>query len=176
MPKHKHKITKEGLEDLRKQIARKEKQMLELNARKRELGDRWDSSALNTIDLLSHSLAGELSDLRLKLQNCSIIENQNKDESIVNIDDVVVVEIQFAEDDIESSKIKLVADFAGIFVEEGIDRVSIESPLGEAIYGKKVGETYSYNVNGHEVFVKVVSKERKKSESGLGDETGNQPQ
>lgn len=176
MSKHMHRVTKEGYQNLREQIAKKEKQMVELNARKRELGDRWDSSALNSLDLLSHSLAGELTDLRQKLQNCSIIETQSKDDSIVNIDDVVVVEIEFAKGDVESSKIKLVADFAGFFVEKGVDRVSIESPLGEAIYGKKVGETYGYNVNGHNILVKIVSKENQKSESGLGDDSGNQPQ
>ena len=164
MPQDIYKITEFGYQDLLKQIEAKEQELLKINSGRREAwdagaGDGWDSPEMERIEMVSRGIERELLDLRYKRDHCIIIREKSSDAAQVNIDDVVVVEIEFDEDDIESSKIRLVADFAGFSAEDGIDRVSIDSPLGQAIYKKQVGGTYEYEVNGFKVKVKIVSKE-----------------
>lgn len=163
MKKERIKITREGYEDLLRQIAEKEKEFNEINSGRREAwdagaGDGWDSPEMERIEMLSRGAERELVELRYKLANCEIVERQEENASIVDIGDVVLVEIQFDEDDKEESKIRLVADFMGHEGADGIDRVSIDSPLGKAIYGQKVGEPYPYHVNGNTFIVHVKEK------------------
>lgn len=166
------KITKEGYESLLKMIAEKEKKLSEINlGRNSAWGsgtkDGFDPPEMEYIRMVSRGIERELLDLRIKRDNCIIIERENKGENIVNIEDVIVVEIKFAEDDIEEDTIKIVADLDGFFGEDGISRVSIDSPLGKAVYGREIGKDYNYSVNGNNLVVRVKEKVKQSEEEAL---------
>ena len=67
------------------------------------------------------------------------------------------VELYFEEDD-ETEQVKLVTSIRGNSLD---GRISIESPLGKAILGRKVGERVHVQVNdgyGYEVVIKSIDK------------------
>ena len=68
-----------------------------------------------------------------------------------------LVELYFEEDD-ETEQVKLVTSIRGNSLD---GRISIESPLGKAILGRKVGERVHVQVNegyGYEVVIKAIDK------------------
>ncbi|MCI8599917.1 MAG: transcription elongation factor GreA [Lachnospiraceae bacterium] len=68
-----------------------------------------------------------------------------------------LVELYFEEDD-ETEKVKLVTSIRGNSLD---GRISIESPLGKAILGHKVGEKVHVQVNdkyGYEVLIQSIDK------------------
>lgn len=68
-----------------------------------------------------------------------------------------LVELYFEEDD-ETEKVKLVTSIRGNSLD---GRISIESPLGKAIQGHRVGDRVHVQVNegyGYEVVIKAIDK------------------
>ena len=98
----------------------------------------------------------EIARMKQKIENIEIIENIGNEE-LVDIGDIVVVETIFSEDDTETNTFKLVGtnpDFS-----KEIPEISINSPLGVAIYHKKVGEKSSYKVQDNIFNVEIKSKQ-----------------
>ena len=118
-------------------------------------GDGWDSPEFEEIERKERMLSGELQRLYEKLSRVEIIEKHN-DTEIVDIGDILVVDLLFSEDDGEEFKIKLVGG-EGNFNNK-IDEVSINSPLGNAVYKKKIGEKAAYKVNDNVISVYIKSK------------------
>ena len=81
-------------------------------------------------------------------------ELQRKD--IVNVNDVVSLNLLFAKDDKEFITIRLVGGTS-----EKDDEVSLNSPLGKAIYRKKIGDVAMYTVNDKKINVEIVSIENR---------------
>lgn len=79
---------------------------------------------------------------------------KKEEKEYVNINDIVDLRMAYAEDDLEDMTLKLVSSDATTF--DG--RVSVFTPLGISMYGKKVGDTVSYKVNNDTVKVKILSK------------------
>ncbi len=89
------------------------------------------------------------------LEKVVIINSQTNDE-IVDINDLVSLTIDFG-DDIETNIYRLIgtADDASI---DGIINVSLNSPLGKAIYGSRVGSDTKYNVENSTFLVHINEK------------------
>ena len=69
----------------------------------------------------------------------------------------ILVELYFEEED-ETEKVKLVTSIRGNSLD---GRISIESPLGKAIQGHRVGDRVHVQVNegyGYEVVIKAIDK------------------
>ena len=89
------------------------------------------------------------------LEQIAFVENiSDMDKVYVNINDIVDFIMVYADDDEEEMTLKLVSGDATTF--DG--RLSVLTPLGMAIYGKKIGDTISYKVNNDLVKVKLLSK------------------
>lgn len=92
--------------------------------------------------------------LERMLRTAKIVSDESKaDEVGLNN----LVELYFEEDD-ETEQVKLVTSIRGNSLD---GRISIESPLGKAILGHKVGERVHVQVNdgyGYEVVIKAIDK------------------
>ena len=85
-----------------------------------------------------------------------IISDENAEENTINIGDVVSV--QFVGDD-DIRRVQIVGGAPDMSREDGIVSITINSPLGNAIYKKKIGEVVSYKVRDNEFTAIIISKE-----------------
>lgn len=89
------------------------------------------------------------------LSRIKIIEKHN-DPDMIDIDDVVTADLVYDEDDIETLTFKLVGILSS--TKPTTEEVSVNSPLGAAVYRKKVGDQCNYEVNG--LTINVLIRDR----------------
>lgn len=118
-------------------------------------GDGWDSPEFEEIERTNARLNGDLQRKYEDLQRIVIVEKHNN-QDVVDIGDTIIVDMIFAPDDTEEMILKLVAT-SGKFDSE-VQEVSINSPLGNSVYKKKIGDTCSYSVNGNNFSVYLKQK------------------
>ena len=75
----------------------------------------------------------------------------------VNINDIIKIRIMYSVDDIEEELIKLTGKYIPN-TEAKIQEISLNSPLGKAIYMKDIGSFTSYVVGDKEIKVEIISK------------------
>ena len=81
------------------------------------------------------------------LNNMTIIRDKDKNiEDYVALDDVLQIELIDEEGKHETSLIQLVG--INVDLDGDIYKITIDSPIGRAIYGKTYGSTVNYEVNG----------------------------
>lgn len=159
----KMKINKQGYEDYLKEIARKEKELADLRLYKGNdaifQGDNWhDNPTLYQAELQERVLMKEIAEMKHRLQNdVEIVENLG-DDSLVDIGDVVKIDMIFSEDDREEEIFKLVATTPSFDMDAEIKEVSINSPLGNAMYHKKIGDVATYKVNDRTFTIELKEK------------------
>lgn len=161
MNEEKLKLNKKGYEDYLKELEKKEKELSAVRLYKGTdaiyQGDNWhDNPTLYQTEAKERALMSEIARMKQKIENIEIVENIGNEE-LVDIGDIVVVETIFSEDDTETNTFKLVGtnpDFS-----KEIPEISINSPLGVAIYHKRVGEKSSYKVQDNIFNVEIKSKQ-----------------
>ena len=157
------KLNKQGYEDYLKAIAEKEKKLADLRMYKGTdaifQGDNWhDNPTLYQAELQERSLMREIAEMKHKLQNnVEIVENLGVEE-IIDIGDVVKIDMIFSEDDREEEIFKLVATTPNLKFDAEIQEVSINSPIGNAMYHKKVGEIATYKVQDKTFTLQIKEK------------------
>jgi len=157
------KLNKQGYEDYLKEIERKEKKLAKLRIYKGTdaifQGDNWhDNPTLYQAELQELVLMKEIAEMKHKLQNdVEIIENLG-DDSLVDIGDVVKIDMIFSENDREEEIFKLVATTPSFDMNAVIKEVSINSPLGNATYHKKIGDVVTYKVNDRTFTIELKEK------------------
>lgn len=100
----------------------------------------------------------KIEDKRNTLTLVKLIEKENN-ENILNLGDYATIELDFGDNDKETCLIKLVS--VESYTENGMECVSINSPLGRALYIKNVGEKTYYMVNNNKVNVTLLKKNNK---------------
>lgn len=161
-------LDQEGYEKYLENIESVKKRLNDLNAGRKEAfdagaGDGWDTPEFEEIERQEAVLMGNLKKLYEDLSKIVIIEKHN-DQELIDINDTVIVDLIFSKDDVEEMTIKLVSALGlsdGNFARE----VSINSPLGKAIFGKSVGDNSSYKVNDN--VINVFIKQKLELEQGL---------
>lgn len=156
----KMKLNKQGYEEYLKAIEEKEKQLADIRLYKGTeaiyQGDNWhDNPTLYQTESKERALMLEITEMKLKLQNAEIVENLG-DESLIDIGDIVKVDIIFDEDDREEETFKLIATTPSLDAE--VEEVSINSPIGAAVYHKKVGDFATYKVRDNTFKLEILEK------------------
>lgn len=128
-------------------------------------GDGWDSPEFEEIERNSRMIEGEINRRMASLSFIEIVESMSQ-EDLIDLNDIVKLNIIFAENDTEEMIVKLVGNISKKFEEEGITEISVNSPLGSAIYGKKVGEMTPYTVNANTFNVEIMEKMKKEKQNG----------
>lgn len=150
------KLTNVAIEKLNKVIELKKQKLRELGQYKASAaeneGDAWhDNFAFEQTEIQERALIREINDLQKQIDCAEIIEIE-KNEDVVNIGSNVTVIIQFLEEDFEEYSFTL--DSIG---DSEKNIVSINSPLGECVFGKSLGFEGNYKVNENIVHVKITS-------------------
>lgn len=91
-----------------------------------------------------------------------IISKENIEESLINLDDIVTVVYT---DTNELRKVKLTGGIPELKFGEDVDVITINSPLGKALYQRTVGEVVSFNVGSRMLSVQIVSREKSEQEN-----------
>lgn len=144
------------------EIARLEKLKMdfEQNARDKALamqdnpGNSWhDNFAFESLDLNEQHIVSMIKEQKNRISRLKVIEDSYEDDC-VNLADTVLLELTFEDDASEVIEATLFASNCDVLS----GGVSINSPLGSAIYKQKIGSFVSYSVNDSLVRVKIISR------------------
>ena len=124
-------------------------------AYKDAVGDGWhDNFAFEESMRESRAIAKRIEDLLSKKQYLKIVDDNDKKENLVNIDDKVSINIKYSDDDIETEVITL----TGNYIPNTTNEISLNSPLGKALFKAKIGTSTSYFVGNSEIFITILEK------------------
>lgn len=122
------------------------------------IGDGWhDNFAFEESMRESRLIAKRIDDMYEKKKYIKIIEDKDIKESVINLNDTVLVEIIYSEDDKEKEYLKLTGKYIPN-TDGTIKEITINSPLGKAIYKAKIGSIQKYQVGDRKIEVKIISK------------------
>ena len=145
-----------GYERLQEEIRKAEENLRNIQRYKGEVaiyqGDNWhDNPTLYQTEMLERMAIHKLHNLKSKLDSVEFISPKSTTEALVQIGSTVTVCIYF-DDQEETANFKLVTG-------SPIDstEISIYSPLGEAVFGKAVDQTFTYSVNGNTITAKILN-------------------
>lgn len=154
------KLDQNGYEEFLQDIERLEKELKDLRYYKGTdaiyQGDLWhDNPALDYAEMQERMLMRNIRLMKEQLRYIEIVE-RGVNVNAVDLNSICLLEIIFSENKKEEMMVKLVGTSPKIDTE--VKEVSINSPLGGAIYGKKENEQGYYEVNGRNirVFIKKV--------------------
>ena len=143
------------IEDLKEKIAKNNRDISEYQSDD-AYGDGWhDNFAYEQAIAKERSLMYELDRKMKGLNNIVIVENTNKD--IVGIN--TRVEVKFDEED--ENEIYYVTGSTSSNIDSDIPEITLNSPLGKALYKKKKNDKFTYKVDNMElngIIVDIRSK------------------
>ena len=153
-------VDKKGYQQLLDEIDKIELELISIG---KEKGEATDDAGNSTHDNFSYEQAKvqeemaivRLSKARERLKRAIVVERCN-DPNIVDIDDYIKVELNIF-GSIEEDIIKLVG---GTPISDDLEytEASLNSPLGMAIYKKRIGDNFSYSVRDNIISGKIIEK------------------
>ena len=105
----------------------------------------------------SRTIAKRIDDLLSKKKYLKIVDDKYKKENLVNIGDKVSINIKYSDDDIETEVITLTGNYIPNTTNEKKE-ISLNSPLGKALFKAEIGTTKSYFVGNSEIIVSILEK------------------
>lgn len=153
-------LDKAGRLELDEEIAKLEQSLAKLrNIRKNTTSDdEWSSSDFNNIFGEEKLILSEMRRLRNILEHVVVVDaKEDGKHNVVELNDVVELNLAFEEDDKELMIVRL-GTVRKNNPEDGIPVISVESPLGKAIYKQVVGKTVGYAVNNVSCTAEILSK------------------
>ena len=149
------KLDNNGLKQLREVIKEKEAKLDEAIAKKGDslIGDSpKDNGGYESATMQVLAAQNELHRLRKILGDVKLIKPHN-DPNKVDIGDIITLhDLNFD----DNFNVKLIADYhTPVSNDDELEFASINSPLGEAIFKKSVGEIATYTVDNREFKMKI---------------------
>ena len=163
-------VDQAGYEQLLKNIEVLKEKIRQNNLEKGEaysgaVGDGWhDNFAFDEANRQERMLLGQLQEYYDQLSKIVIIEQSQDDISKIDIGDIVSVNIILSSREAEPMQFKLVATL-GATLDQEIPEVTINSPMGKAVYGKTVGAETSYKVGERNFKVQIIGKDKELDKS-----------
>ncbi len=102
-------------------------------------------------------LKSQLSEKKEQLKNIVIIQDNTTDKDFITINDFVTLKIIYNDKDFEVETFQLVSYLA---TSENTDNrfISLNCPIGKAIYNKKIGSVTEYKIKNKIIKVKILKK------------------
>ena len=153
------------IEDYNAAITSLEEQLAAHRKTKRDYDlNSTDSYETGAYDNEERKLMSAIAMAKNERDSIVVITEENKDEAVINFEDIVEMQISHG-DDVRVEKFVITGGLPNAL--ENI--ISINSPMGKAVYGKKVGDNVSYTVGKNTFNITILSKE------GVSVKTKNQP-
>lgn len=115
-------------------------------------GNTWhDNFAYEQLDLQEDGLLNRINELMTIINNAKIIKPRGKNDGKVDIYDDLRLLFIYADDDSEEVILSLGKEL-------GDNSITLNSPLGQAVYNKEYGTTIDYKVNDNNISVKIIEK------------------
>lgn len=143
-------LTKEGYD----------KYLAELENMRKELANKLNN--LSKLEMLSgESFYTLTTNIKHKLDGLKrIVILDEVEQDIINVNDIVTVNMIYPEIE-ETITFELVAGMPDLG--SRIMKISVNSPLGKAVYQRKIGEELSYIVDNEKVNIQIISKTKPKT-------------
>lgn len=159
-----NKLTEVDIKKMKKEIEYRitelRPKLLKEVVRTRAFGDLSENAEYHIAKQEKNANERRIRFLQNMIKTAEVVET-NSDENTVGLFDKVTV---FIEEDNEEETYQIVTTMRAEVME---NRISIESPAGKALAGKKIGERVLITVNpSYSYYVKIVSIEK-----GVDDET-----
>ena len=156
------KLTKKDVEKIEQEIEHRKlvirPEAIEAVKEARAQGDLSENFEYYAAKRYKNSNDSRIRYLENMLKNATVISEDSRDDEVGMND---IVEVYFEEDD-EVEKYKLVTSIRGNSME---NRISIESPIGMALRGHKVGDRVKVKVNDdYSYYLEIRSIEKSDSE------------
>ena len=122
------------------------------------VGDGWhDNFAFEESMRESRSIASQIDKMHNDQKLLKIIEKTEYNDEVIEIGDTFKVKICYAEDDIEEETLTLTGKYIPDTNQE-IKEITLNSPLGKAVYQKKINTINSYYVGENKIEVQILNK------------------
>lgn len=160
-------LTEEGYQQYINEI-NKLKEKLNYNAGegseaiRNAVGDGWhDNFAFEDSVREEKKISFAIQEMLYNLNNIEIIkENKKINKNVININDIIELKLTYPNKETEIGIFKLTGNYITKLADE-FQEITINSPLGKAIYHQRIGSSVSYNIDGHKIevtIIKVVSR------------------
>ena len=155
------KLTRKDVEKIEQEIEQRKllirKEAIEAVKEARAQGDLSENFEYYAAKRYKNQNESRIRYLENMLKTATIVSDQSRDDEVGMND---VVEVYFEEDD-EVERYKLVTSIRGNSME---NRISIESPIGKALKGHKVGDKVEVKVNENYSYILEIRSIRKTGE------------
>ena len=153
------KLTREGYEKLRDEIQK-------LRGMKVDIPSTGGSDSFDDEEAKrQYDRINGLIVAKSELLNSAEIVDTEVIDGLVNIDDYLRCKISYSEDDNEETIIHLIGT-RDISIKDGVQHISINSPLGAAIFGQPIGSFVKYKV-GNDTYGVVIKEKVNQDELTL---------
>ena len=121
-------------------------------------GNTWhDNFDFEVAMQKSRTIAAKIDKMYEEKKNIKIIEYEDLPDNIVNIGDTLKLEIIYSESDFDTETVILTGKYIPDMNLE-IDEITLNSPIGKAIYKQKIGDVINFTINDSEAKVRVIEK------------------
>lgn len=123
------------------------------------VGDGWhDNFAYENSIREERKISYELQKMIDNIKNIEILPEMKKtNKNIVNINDIIELRLIYSKDDVEIDKFKLTGNYKTNINKE-LKEITLNSPLGKAIYLKKINSHTHYYVNNNKIEIEILEK------------------
>ena len=122
------------------------------------IGDGWhDNFAFESAMAEERKIRAKLEKMYSEQSKLEIVDIPVYEDGKVNVNDIVKIRIIYSDEDIEEEMVKLTGKYIPD-TDAKIQEISLNSPLGKAIYMKTINSFTSYVVGDKEFKVEIMSK------------------
>lgn len=121
------------------------------------VGDGWHDNPLYEEAMRRNRMIDEDIKKMLNEEKYLKVINDVYDENLVNINDIVKVEFIYSEDDKEEEIIKLTGKYIPN-IDQKVQEITLNSPIGKAIYRKKIGDNCFYMVDDRKIKIRIIER------------------
>lgn len=126
------------------------------------VGDGWhDNFAFEESIRVEREVASKIDAMLKDYKLLKVVKNVKHDKDTIDIGDILKIQVEYDIDDIEEHIVKLTGKYLPSS-DGDIQEISLNSPIGKAIYLKKITDELFYNVNDNFVKIKILDKFEKK--------------
>jgi len=122
------------------------------------VGDGWhDNFAFEETMRESRIIAARIDKMMSEKKYLKIVKPIKLGDEFINIGDTFKVEFKYGTDDIEIEQLTLTGKYKPN-TDLTIKEISLNSPIGKAVYKQKVNSTISYCANGNKIEITILNK------------------